>query len=55
MQGGIQILHKLRQKRLYNEVIHMLKRLKQLTYYEQQCQAAMTDSDFPTVVRAARS
>eukprot|EP01043_Picozoa_sp_COSAG02_P071634 COSAG02_NODE_13176_length_1432_cov_0.854464_1_plen_145_part_01 len=50
VQGGIQVLHKLRQKNLYTEVIVLLLRLKQLLNYERQCVKAREKKDFPRMI-----
>lgn len=53
VQGGIQVLHKLRQKKLYTEVTVLLLRLKQLLNYERQCVKAMEKKDFARMITSA--
>ena len=53
VQGGIQILHKLRQKKLYSEVVEMLLRLKKLVQHKDRCVAAMEGRDFPHMIAFA--
>ena len=53
VQGGIQVLHKLRQKKLYSEVVVMLLRLKQLLNHERQCVKAMEKKDYPRMIVSA--
>ena len=53
VQGGIQVLHKLRQKKLYTEVVSLLLKLKQLLQYEKQCLKAEEKKDFPRIILSA--
>ena len=55
VQGGITILHKLRQKQLFNEVIQMLLRLKALTKHEQQVLNCMETRQFAEMIEAERN
>lgn len=53
VQGGIQVLHKLRQKKLYTDVVMLLLRLKNLLNYERQCVKAMEKKDYPRMITSA--
>ena len=53
VQGGIQILHKLRQKKLYSEVVDMLLRLKKLLQLGRRCVDGMDRRDYPQMIASA--